>query len=552
VIRVHFTAGDGYGWAIDEDLRQLRVGLSGIVQETSLADAQVVHAPFWMALAGISPEILADRHVIANADNPPFFYLKQPEFAMAQRQVDLWIARSREASEQFRALGLDGELINYSIDPGQFFPVEGGLDAKRGLRRALGIPEDAYVIANFHRDSEGADLGTPKLQKAPELMVIVLGRLRDAGANIHVLIAGPRRHWVRSQMAAERIPFTFVGDAQVPGDDFGVNILKRERLSELYSASDLYFVPSRWEGGPQSVMEAAASGCKVLSTHVGVARDLLEAECLFRTSDEAAAKILDDIKNRTLNRTTGPQRARFLANHTSEVMARGFRDLYARLEREIPAGKAQGTGRVKQMIHVIRQRVLPRTLPRIVRIDHETGRDADLDEIMRGVREVLHLLEIPEGASGPVLAGWPRGGDANIQFLSPGCAAPVCATSVVVAPAVQDVLNLRAAGNSHAAVVIPFVFGGEAGGGPLVIGTEDRGASLKVWKALLAGRAVLFPVSLAYGEQVFHAGRPFEAGEDLEALVRSAERSAAEFCKLSRSPGRKASAEALGKLLRLV
>src|SRR5690606_21896545 len=83
MISVFHTQGDGHGWAIDEDLRQIRESLRGVVRETSLARAQVVHAPFWMALAMHPAEVLAGRFVIAHADNPPFFYLKQPEFVRA-------------------------------------------------------------------------------------------------------------------------------------------------------------------------------------------------------------------------------------------------------------------------------------------------------------------------------------------------------------------------------------------------------------------------------------------------------------------------------------
>ncbi len=54
-MNVWFTAGDRHGWAIDEDLRLLREALRGTAAETSLASAEVVHSPFWMALDQIEP-----------------------------------------------------------------------------------------------------------------------------------------------------------------------------------------------------------------------------------------------------------------------------------------------------------------------------------------------------------------------------------------------------------------------------------------------------------------------------------------------------------------
>ena len=170
MLDVYYAPGDGMGWALDEDLRQIRSALDGTVRETDAAAADVIHTPFWQSLGMVAAPVLKQSFVIAHADNPPFFYLKQPEFAVGQTQVDLWVARSREAFDQFQRLQLPAEHIPYAIDPGLFFPIS----EKKALRREFGIPENAYVIANFHRDSEGADLGVPKVQKAPEFMLSLI------------------------------------------------------------------------------------------------------------------------------------------------------------------------------------------------------------------------------------------------------------------------------------------------------------------------------------------------------------------------------------------
>jgi len=119
-IKVHFTQGDGKGWALDEDLRQIRGSLAGMVAETGPSRAEVIHAPFWQNLGMVAPDILERAFVVAHADNPPFFYLKQPEFLNGQQWVDLWVARSQEALNQFRRLGLSAIHIPYTIDPGLF------------------------------------------------------------------------------------------------------------------------------------------------------------------------------------------------------------------------------------------------------------------------------------------------------------------------------------------------------------------------------------------------------------------------------------------------
>ncbi|MCX7869436.1 MAG: hypothetical protein N2322_05730, partial [Terrimicrobiaceae bacterium] len=94
------TQGDGLGWAIDEDARLLRHSLRGVACEVPAPFGRIVHSPFWVGLAHHCPRVLARRIVVAQADNPPFFYLTQPEFAMAQGIVHQWVARSREAHSQ--------------------------------------------------------------------------------------------------------------------------------------------------------------------------------------------------------------------------------------------------------------------------------------------------------------------------------------------------------------------------------------------------------------------------------------------------------------------
>lgn len=567
MIRVFHTSGDGSGWAIDEDLRQIRESLRGVVRETALAEAEVVHAPFWMALSMHPPESLAGRYVIAHADNPPFFYLKQPEFARAQQQVDLWVARSREAEEQFLTLGLPVVHIPYTIDPGLFFPLATTPGSKQELRRKLGLPESAYVIANFHRDSEGADLSQPKLQKAPELMVTILRRLQDAGQNFHVLLAGPRRHWIRRQLKEAGIPFTFVGQGGIEEDDFGINILTRARLNELYNAADLYLVPSRWEGGPQSVMEAAACRCKVLSTPLGVARDILEPVSLFRSASEAVAVLSRDLADSHLDATVEPQFRRWQKNHTTSVMAGGLRELYARLPAD-PVFLAKSSlprkrfsTRIRQVAHTLKRRFFPHPPLRRVRLCHQEGKDALLDGLVAELRQSLRRLGIAveeaDGPAGhsrfPVLRGWTReepGALRLIQLVSPTFDDVVPAGATVIAPAVQDVVNLRRRGCTNAAVVIPLVLEpGAASSEALVVGEGDLRASVEIWQALLAGRAVIYPQRSAYYEQVFHAGLPYENPADLAEKRELAARDLMEMQLLARPPERHGVDQALHKLL---
>lgn len=558
-LKVHFTAGDGKGWALDEDLRQIRLALKGVIRETAAAEAEVIHAPFWQNLGMVAPEILKRSFVIAHADNPPFFYLKQPGFLAGQQQVDLWVARSREALEQFEALGLPVVHIPYTIDPGLFFPI----NDKAALRREFGIPEKDYVIANFHRDTEGADLRVPKVQKNPEFMMAILRRLKERGIPFHVLLAGPRRHWIRASLRTAGIPFTFVGK-EVEGDDFGINILDRATLNRLYNAADLYLIPSRWEGGPQSAMEAAACRCKILSVPIGVGRDILEPKSLFRSSTEAMQRLADDIRVGELNSTVQVQSDRWKASHTTATLKQGLLELY----RQIPGMEAfrkkhsmyrplPALAALSQAVFTVRRRIGRARLPDEVSWNHRNRVNGSLDRIMQSVGKMLGDLGIAirkEAGAKVEIVGLPewRSGEAiRLQWVIPGTpAAELLVNASLIAPSVQDVVNLRREGCRQPAIVLPVLEPPEKQSTePFVVPRENREASLQVWKALGEERPVIYPVESAYYEQVFHAGLSYRAGEDPDRVAEQGREIKAELRELRHIPSLSATREVLQALL---
>lgn len=544
MIRYFATAGDRHGWAIDEDLRLIRRSLRGVAEETSLGRAQVVHAPFWLALSMHAGRALESRFVIAQADNPPFFYLTQPEFEWGQRVVDLWVARSVEAYGQFASLGLPSVHIPYAIDTKLFFPI-----AERAeLRARLGLPREAYVIGNFHRDSEGSDLGQPKLQKCPEMLVAVVARLRERGLPVHVLLAGPRRHWIRRALIGRGIPFTFAGAPGIAGDDLHANILPRPRLNELYNACDLYLIPSRWEGGPQSVMEAAAARVKILSTPLGVGLDILEPESIFELPRDAAGRIERDIRDNHLCATLDAQAVRLQRNHTAEAMARGLVDLYRNLHRQPhfmtkmarPRGGLRDTA--TDIAWQVRRRFRPPSLPRAVCIEHASGHDPFLDEAVANLRELLRSIGVREssGAGGISIAGHARasvssdyvlltnGGMVSGHGIRGRCA---------IALSAQDAVNFRRDNPGSQVLVCPLIFRGEEPPRtPRPVYEGDTSASLAVARALAGGGVVVYPAGSAYYFQAFHAGVSYGKSRRLDEALQIAEEDSGEIAALRHVP----------------
>ena len=108
-------------------------------------------------------------------------------------------------------------------------------------------------------------------------------------------------------------------------------MLPRETLNLLYNLLDLYLVTSRSEGGPRSLMEAAAAQCKVLSTRVGLAEDLLDPACIYASPIDAVSLIEQDISGNGLARTVVGQYQRVMAHHRPEAVGPSFEDLYKKL-----------------------------------------------------------------------------------------------------------------------------------------------------------------------------------------------------------------------------
>jgi glycosyltransferase involved in cell wall biosynthesis len=70
-------------------------------------------------------------------------------------------------------------------------------------------------------------------------------------------------------------------------------------LVSYYKTADLFLLTSNYEGYAMTLVEAAASGCKIISSDVGIAREILEEENIFKTGDKEnlKAKILASRNN---------------------------------------------------------------------------------------------------------------------------------------------------------------------------------------------------------------------------------------------------------------
>src|SRR3546814_3725577 len=132
-----------------------------------------------------------------------------------------------------------------------------------------------------------------------------------------------------------RVPYTFVGTTTANDrEDLAANTLPREVLNELYNIVDLCLIASRSEGGPRAALEAPASGCKVLSSRVGLTPDLLPDACLFDDALDAARRIAADAAEGCLAKSSAAATRAAAERHTPASVRKQLLKAYAELRSE--------------------------------------------------------------------------------------------------------------------------------------------------------------------------------------------------------------------------
>lgn len=298
-MKVYLCGRDNVGWATDDDYFLTRRALSEISEFVDTPQAaEVIHAINWRALLAFSADFLRERKVIAHVPHDVRAMLGQPDYLKIAPHVSRWIGPSRRAEGMLSSLGLATAYVPYAVDAAVFHPLS--LEERQRLRTHFGLPVSAYLIGSFQRDTEGRDLKSPKLVKGPDVFFEIVRKLHARGRNIHVVLAGPRRMWLKRQLAEAGIPFTFIGSERGAIDDLKENTLEQRTVNLLYNSVDLYVVASRLEGGPKAVLECAAAGVKVISSPVGQAPDVLQPMQLFDSLPQAVRLIEADMDNEIL------------------------------------------------------------------------------------------------------------------------------------------------------------------------------------------------------------------------------------------------------------
>ena len=314
-----FVVGDRSGWSIDDDAVQLSAAARRLGYEVApapwapYAREQAVFLP--SHFSALRPRWLGSSHRLGLA----YFHGRpgtpgHPEFDEALdtlRRNAARIDRIQVTHAEMHEL-----VVSAGVEPGRVFRIPIGIDienfplvspeTRAAARRALGLPDAAFVVGSFQKDGVGWGEGLePKLVKGPDVLVAVLARVRERVPGLVALLTGPARGYVRAELEQRRIPHRHV------------RVGARAGLAQAYHALDAYLVPSRQEGGPKSVLESLATGVPLVGTRVGQAPEIVSGagSGLLADVDDVEAlaghvvRVHDDGGLVTLLRETGRRTA---------------------------------------------------------------------------------------------------------------------------------------------------------------------------------------------------------------------------------------------------
>ncbi len=226
---------------------------------------------------------LKEKHVVMTVHHIVPDKLDPREFDTFNKFVNVYHVPNIKTAETLGSLtNKDIRILPYWLNQARWYKTE----VPSSMLEC--VPDNKITLASLQRDTEGSSIGPekipqPKLEKGPDIFsnIVKLFSIDD----VSVFIPGWRRNYLHNQLKNYKI----VAGSKFPIED--VNFLYNTvRIKQGY-----YLVTSRYEGGPQAILEAAATETKILSTDVGVAPDILHPDCICSSPEEFKSKIVAGI-----------------------------------------------------------------------------------------------------------------------------------------------------------------------------------------------------------------------------------------------------------------
>lgn len=248
--------------------------------------------------------------------------------------VTLYVANSRAGGERLAArerirrsrIG----VITNGIDPAPYERADRGR-----VREACSLAADAVVlvcVANF------------RPAKAHHVLVEAYARLAEVDQRVHLWLVGEDADDAAGRPApapAAAPPATRAAlEAMVAARGLSARVTflgPRSDIPQVLADSDVFVLPSRWEGMPGSILEAMAARLPVVASRVGgIPEVVVDGETGYLVSpgcpDELAASLLRLTRDQRLRREMGDRALdRVRREYAIEAKVAAFERLYARL-----------------------------------------------------------------------------------------------------------------------------------------------------------------------------------------------------------------------------
>lgn len=168
------------------------------------------------------------------------------------RRVDAYVAISQAIAEILLAAGVSKDkvyVVRSAVDPSPFQAIN-QQTAKKSVCQELGLDPSTTLICNvaYH---------TP--QKEQATLIKAMAELKKQNLNCHALLAG------EGPLTGELKALAIQLEVMPMISFLGI----RQDIPRLLAASEIFAMPSRYEGLGTSILDAIYSGCAVAASSVG-------------------------------------------------------------------------------------------------------------------------------------------------------------------------------------------------------------------------------------------------------------------------------------------
>ncbi len=229
---------------------------------------------------------------IHHIDEDKFKSNEEIEFKDRDKFVDYYHVISNKTFDQvIKLTDKPVHKIPFWVNQNLWFEIKN----KEQLREKYSVDPNSYLVGSFQRDTEGNDLVSPKLSKGPDRFLEIVEYLNTKNENLQIILTGKRRNYILDELSRREINYKYF------------EMTSFQNLNELYNILDLYIVSSRYEGGPQSILETAMTRTPIISTDVGIASEILDKKSIFNMNNYKDAIPNTDISYENAKRYLIPE-----------------------------------------------------------------------------------------------------------------------------------------------------------------------------------------------------------------------------------------------------